>query len=157
MHPPDPTAAPDPPALAARVAACTLPKGEWTHHAHLTVGLWHVAEYGADAALARLRDGIRRLNDSHGTPNTDRSGYHETITCAYVRLLDQFLATCRQRDAHAENAHQLLTSPIAHRDALLTFYSRARLRSVEARRTWVEPDLLALDIDTLLASGRPIR
>ena len=119
MHAPDPTAVPDPPTLAARFAACTLPKGEWTHHAHLAVGLWHVAEYGADAALARLRDGIRRLNDSHGTPNTDGSGYHETMTCAYVRLLDQFLAICPRRDAHAQNARQLLASPIAHRDALL--------------------------------------
>ena len=72
----------DPDAVAARFAALTLPKHEWTHAAHLTVGVWHVDRYGAADALTRLRAGIRRLNESHGNVNTPASGYHETITAA---------------------------------------------------------------------------
>lgn len=79
-------------ALASRFADGSLPKAEWTHEAHLLVGLWHVERYGTSEALERLRTGIRRLNDRHGTPNTSLSGYHETITRAYVTSLAKHLS-----------------------------------------------------------------
>ena len=56
--------------LGARFEACAIRKDEWTHAAHLVVGLWHVHRYGADDALARLRAGIRRLNENHGGVNS---------------------------------------------------------------------------------------
>ena len=34
--------------LVRRFAERTLPKAEWTHAAHLAVGLWHVSRYGRD-------------------------------------------------------------------------------------------------------------
>lgn len=74
----------DPDEVVARFTACRLSHSEWTHQAHLAVGLWHVHHYGADEALTRLRVGIRRLNGSHWTPNSATRGYHETITRAYV-------------------------------------------------------------------------
>jgi len=36
----------------------TLPKSEWTHHAHLTVALWYVDNYEFDDAVCRLKFGI---------------------------------------------------------------------------------------------------
>jgi hypothetical protein len=129
--------------LVARFHARTLPKSEWTHQAHLAVGTWHVHRLGPDQALPRLRSGIRRLNDSHGTPNTDTSGYHETMTRAYVMLLAAFIAG-RDGQAAADCAEALLASRLAARDALLMYYSKDRLMSVEARRAWVEPDLRPL-------------
>jgi hypothetical protein len=38
--------------LVRRFAERSLPKAEWTHAAHLAVGLWHVSRYGRDEALA---------------------------------------------------------------------------------------------------------
>jgi hypothetical protein len=134
----------DPEALAARFSALTLPKEEWTHAAHLTVGAWHVHTYGPEDALARLRDGIRRLNESHGSVNTPTSGYHETITAAYVTLLAAYLDAGPPELPLAARVARLLASPLAERDMLLTFYSRDRLLSVEARARWVEPDLAPL-------------
>src|SRR6476620_649057 len=67
-------------AFASAFQSCAIPKSEWTHQAHLKVGTWHVRRFGKDEALERLRIGIRRLNDSHGVPNSDTRGYHETIT-----------------------------------------------------------------------------
>ena len=29
----------------------TLPKADWTHHAHLRAGLWHVLEHGPFEAM----------------------------------------------------------------------------------------------------------
>ena len=68
--------------LAGRFQGCAVPAKEWTHAAHLVVGLWHVHRYGAMDALVRLRAGIRRLNESHGGVNSNTNGYHETITAA---------------------------------------------------------------------------
>src|SRR5262245_41409238 len=83
------------PPLAELVAAFrswSLPQREWTAIAQLRGGAWHVHRCGAVAALAMLRSGIQRLNDQHGTPNSDTSGYHETITVAYLRLIEAFLS-----------------------------------------------------------------
>ena len=132
--------------FAARFAACRIPKSEWTHLAHLAIGMWHVHQYGADEALTRLRNGIRRLNDSHGTLNTETSGYHETVTRAYVQLLSQFLDACPSAMPLAERVSLLIASPLADKAALLRFYSRERLMSPEARANWVEPDIMPLQI-----------
>ena len=141
----------DPAALAARFSALTLLKEEWTHAAHLTVGAWHVEAYGAAEALTRLRAGIRRLNESHGSVNTATSGYHETITAAYVTLLDAYLNACPRGLPLAERVDRLLAGPLAARDMLFTFYSRERLMSTEARARWVEPDLVPLELSYVAA------
>lgn len=125
--------------LVRRFQNATLPKSEWTHAAHLAVGAWHVAQYGPVEALKRLRAAIVSLNEAHGTANTDTSGYHETITCAYVML---FAALAQDGSAAAVQA--ILASPLAAREALLGYYSRERLMSASARRKWVEPDLQPL-------------
>ena len=126
--------------FVARFQERTLSKSEWTHAAHLSVGAWHVHRYGVDGAVERLRRGIRALNDSHGTANTDSSGYHETITRAYAHLIAEFLSEQRENTL-AEQVGALLASPLAHKNALLEYYSKELLMSVGARREWSGPDL----------------
>ena len=128
--------------LVGRFLDCTLTKAEWTHQAHLTVGAWHVDRYGPDEALARLRSGIRALNDSHGTLNSATSGYHETITRAYVRVIDEVLGTSSL--PLPERVAALLNGSAGERDSLLRYYSRDALMSPRARAEWVEPDLQPL-------------
>jgi hypothetical protein len=130
-------------AFVLRFRERTLPKTEWTHHAHLAVGTWHVHRYGTAAAMDLLRDGIRALNDSHGTANTDSSGYHETITRAYAHLIALFLADS-PGSTLSERVQSLLASPLAGKDTLLEYYSRDRLMSAAARREWIGPDLKPL-------------
>jgi hypothetical protein len=129
--------------LASRFATCTLRKPEWTHAAHLAVGLWHVNRYGADEAQEHLRGGIRRLNESHGTINSSTGGYHETVTRAYVQLLAAFTEQYPGVPV-AEQLRRLLAGPLADKAALFAFYSRGRLESAAARLGWVEPDLAPL-------------
>lgn len=133
-----------PPLLAAFLAR-TLPKPDWTHEAHLAVGLWHVREFGYDEALTRMRDGICAYNEAVGTANTETSGYHETLTRFWLRLLA----------AHAQNADpeapfddvlsQFLASSWAGRSLALRYYRRETLFSPYARAEWVEPDLKPFD------------
>jgi hypothetical protein len=124
--------------------AGTLPRAEWTHEAHLRVGAWHVHHHGADAALPLLRERIRRLNDRHGTVNSATSGYHETITAAYARLIADFLAAAGEGGDLEAWVAALLASPLADRAALFRFWSRERLLSPEARAAWLPPDLAPL-------------
>ena len=139
--------------LVSGFVSCSLRKGDWTHAAHLTVGLWHVRQYGAAEALLRLREGISRLNESFGNVNTDTSGYHETITCAYVQLLDQFLDGCRAPMAFDEQVNRLVGGPLADKHVLLRFYSAETLFSSPARLGWVEPDVARLDALSVIASA----
>lgn len=126
--------------IASALIARTLPKAEWTHHAHLRAGLWHVLEHGAAAALPMLRERITAYNDSVGTANTDTSGYHETLTRFYVVIIDRFLASADRTLPIDALAEQLIA---AHGDRRLALhhYSEGRLFSPVARRSWVEPDL----------------
>ena len=130
--------------LVARFLDRTLPKSEWTHEAHLRVGMWHVLNDSPEDVLDRLREGITRLNKSHGTPNTDRGGYHETITRFYVAIIARFVAHCDRSRPLADLAFELVAQ-CGQRDLLSRYYSRALLDSVPARRGWVEPDLRPLE------------
>ena len=122
--------------------ACTLPKPRWTHHAHLLAGLWYLSHHPPDEALAILRCRIRAHNESVGTPNTDSSGYHETLTCFFLRGISAHLAADRG-ETLPDSFARLLRSSMADKDWPLASYSRERLFSVTARREWVEPDLVS--------------
>lgn len=133
--------------LADLVAAFrdrTLPKEEWTHAAHLRVGLWHVLALPLPEALAALRTGIRTYNEAVGGVNTDDAGYHETITRFYVWLIARAVAAADDtRDAEA--LADTLVARYGARDLPLRWWSRERLFSREARLGWVPPDLRPLD------------
>lgn len=134
--------------LVAQFTAVTLPQPAWTHQAHVLVGAWHVEQFGPAEALTRLREAIRRLNDAHGTPNSETRGYHETITRAYVELLADVLARRPLGTTLRVVLADLLRGPVGERDVLLRFYSKDRLMSREARAAWVEPDLAPLSAPT---------
>jgi len=121
----------------------TLPKSLWTHEAHLRVGLWHGLSCDGLEAMKLLRDRIRAYNESVGTANTETSGYHETITRFYVRVIEHFLLTADRNAPFAELATQLLTV-YGQRELPLQYYSRELLFSTQARLHWVEPDLKPL-------------
>jgi hypothetical protein len=131
----------------------TLTPAEWTHDAHLAVGTWQVAQLGHEAAFEQLQRLIPRLNLALGNVNDDHHGYHDTITRAYVVLIADLVEAERRRastpPSHESLVHAVLAHPLARKDALLRFYSRDRLMSVDARRGWGEPDLCALGLPVL--------
>jgi hypothetical protein len=122
---------------------CTLPGEEWTHQAHLIVGLWHVSQHDTATATDLLRDRIKRYNIACGKQNTDTSGYHETITCFFVWFIKKYLDS-----VEAESSLVALVNDFCGRygnnNLPLEYYSKERLMSVEARLGWVEPDLKPL-------------
>jgi len=130
-------------AIGCGLMTRTLPKAEWTHAAHFAAALWLLAcrpEINVQEAMPGM---IRAYNQATGTANTDTSGYHETITMASLRAARAFLAEHASLRLHAV-CNELMGSPLGKSDWLLAYWSRECLFSVEARRTWVEPDLQPL-------------
>ena len=118
---------------------CRLPKARWTHQAHLIAGFWYASKYPAEQALSLIRERIKAHNESVGTANTDSSGYHETITCLYMTAIAEHLAQHKSLD-FSESLRLMLQSPMGESGWPLRYYTKERLFSVEARRSWVEPD-----------------
>jgi len=121
--------------------ARTLPRAEWTHEAHLaatTYLLLRHPEIDLDVDLPGL---IRRYNESVGGVNDDTQGYHDTITRAYLRGVRLFLEEADASRPIHELVDELLHAPMGKRDWPLRFWSRERLFSVEARKSFMPPDL----------------
>lgn len=116
----------------------TLPKDEWTHAAHLTVGLYYCLNCPFAVAKNWLSDGIHWLNDAHGTSNTETSGYHETLTMFWLLTIEEFVGKTKGSGL-AELANSLISS--CDSKLPLKFYSRELLFSTEARARYIEPDL----------------
>ena len=130
--------------LVARFVDGTLPCAEWTHRAHLTVGLWHAREFPADEALARMRAGILRYNTTCQVPNTPTRGYHETITWFYMTVLSRHLTTISDRSDWTTVTNDAIER-YGEKELPFDYYSRDRLMSAEARSAWVAPDVRSLD------------
>ena len=130
--------------LGERFLACTLPREEWTHEAHLATTTWLLMrrpDIDIDNELPGL---IRRFNESVGGVNSDSEGYHETITRVSLRGARLFLEEADNGEPIHLLVNQLLLSPMGRRDWPFRFYSRELLLSVEARRNFVAPDLAQL-------------
>jgi hypothetical protein len=130
--------------LVREFEACTLPRAEWTHHAHLVVALCYLVRHEEAQATKLIRDGIKRYNEACGIKTTKTSGYHETITLFYIRAIGKFLLAANPDCTLAALANSLI-SACGHKNLPLEYYSRERLMSGQARTRWLEPDLKALE------------
>lgn len=131
--------------LVDKFVSKTLPEEEWTHFAHLTVGLWFVANFGLEETSVLMPTYIAEYNKSLGNENTDFSGYHETITQFWIWLLDCYWKKVQNEKSLLNAANDLTNSPYGDPSNFLKFYSRELIFSVEARRQFVRPDLRDLD------------
>ena len=118
----------------------TLPKSEWTHEAHLIVGLKMVLTY-KEQAFSEMKKRIIRFNESIGTINSESSGYHETLTVFWLWAIKQFCEEkgIRQFDVAAVD-ELLFYEPLSRRKLVEDYYSEVILLLPEARRRFIRPD-----------------
>jgi ribosomal-protein-alanine N-acetyltransferase len=113
-----------------------LTKAAFTHEAHLTVGLWYVYHEGEWNALKKMREGLLAFLQGLGL----NGHYHETMTVFWVKALAQFVAE-GPKLSFGEMLEALLQSPLADKQFSKQFYSAACLESMQARASYVPPDL----------------
>ena len=118
----------------------TLPAASWTHEAHLITGLWFNYKYSELEAICFLRRGIISYNISSGGENTSEKGYHETLTLFWCRILNNFVRK-NEGLTLVDLCDKFLKSTWSSKELPFEYYSREVLFSLQARATWVAPDL----------------
>ena len=126
--------------LVQKFETGTLPKAEWTHEAHLIVGLKMYLTYG-QMAFPEMKKRIIRFNESVGTINSESSGYHETMTIFWLWAIKQF---CDEKGITTFDVDALdeliFYQPLTRRKLVEDYYSEAILLLPEARRRFIRPD-----------------
>lgn len=129
-------------AFVARFEACSIPLEEWNHRAHQRVAWTYLKRHGLDGAIERMRAGIPRFNASKGIEDGLDRGYHDTLTVAWLRILD---AMMRAHGSEADATTFLDKHTQLHSKALLRlYYTKDLILSWDAKRRFVEPDLAPL-------------
>jgi len=123
----------------------TLPKPKWTHEAHLAAALAIINDKNYDA-LTDMPRIIKAYNEATGVKNTDHSGYHHTITIASLMAVKAHMGG--GLSSLSEAFFKLVQSDYGKSTWLLSYWSKDVLFSVEARKTWVEPNLSTLPFKT---------
>jgi hypothetical protein len=126
--------------LVDRWTNCTLPAKEWTHEAHVSTCSYFAWQYTLAETYSLMKAGLYKFNQATGVPNTDNRGYHETLTRFWVTML--FFEIHRRHYNSCEAAvHAMVELYGGNSRAEQSYYSFDVLRSREARRVWIAPDL----------------
>ena len=132
--------------LLRQFESCALPFEVWRQHqTHVKVAFLLLRAHGFDRALARLQTGIKTINAANNVPEGPTSGYNETTTQAFLRLIHTTMTSYGETFPTPDADSFVDTHPqLGTRYALRLFYSPERLRHPDAKTRFVEPDLAPL-------------
>ena len=120
--------------LVAAFEGCTLPPSEFHHRQHLQVAWWLLRAGPPLAAMERFVASLRRYAAHIGKPEV----YHETITWAYLLLVNERLE--RGGRARGWDEFERAHPELFERELLARYWAPATLDSPLARRCFVFPD-----------------
>lgn len=126
--------------LVASFENATIDRDAWKHAEHLVVALYYLVDRDIETATKLMRNGIfKLLKIAFEVDLTKEMPYHETLTIFWMRTVESFIRERAGRPL-TELAPELVNK--FDKDYPLRFYSRDLLFSDEARRKFVEPDLV---------------
>jgi hypothetical protein len=113
---------------------------EFHHRDHIKMTYLYLRKHPLDEAIAKVCAGLQALASAWGAPVDDlEKGYHETMTQAWVHLV--YLALNSSGAAESADAFCNQHPQLLRKTRLQSFYSRERLKTWQAKREFVEPDL----------------
>jgi hypothetical protein len=115
---------------------CELPEAEFGHAAHVRAAYLYLQGGDFTAALGRIRRAIRTYAAHLGKP--DR--YHETITVAYLALIQQHI--CERGNGGGWPAFARDNPELLQKGLIRQFYPPHQLDSELARRIFLLPQAL---------------
>jgi hypothetical protein len=113
--------------------SCKLPESDFGHAGHVRAGYLYLQQAGFAWALERIRRALRNYARHLGKP--DR--YHETITVAYLALIQQHIFERGNGGGWAAFARD--NAELFQPGLLLQFYPTAQLESEPARKVFLLP------------------
>jgi hypothetical protein len=122
--------------LAAIMPGITGPSGEFRHRQHINLAFLAVRRYGMPEATTRICDWIQRIAAYERAPQK----YHHTVSRAWVEIIAHHVKAdpdCADFNTFAAGNPALLDKRLLGRH-----YRSSTLAAGQARRGWVEPDLL---------------
>lgn len=128
----------------------SFPGNKFHHREHLIMVTYLLIEYPDRDWATELPDRIKAFNVANGGINNDTSGYHHTITMAFLMLVKEVLALSNTAD-HELAVGNVLFALGGERDLLLRFYSKDRLFSRDARLEWLGPDIREISVSATSA------
>jgi hypothetical protein len=117
-----------------------LPTSEFGHVGHVRAGYLYLLQGEFGGALQRIRQTLRHYAEHHGKPGL----YHETITVAYMALINEHLRERGGRGgwpAFARDNAELLQPGL-----LRQFYPQAQLDTDRAREVFLLPRMRAMSL-----------
>lgn len=121
---------------------CTLPYHEWCHRLHVRLAYLFLARHPFEEALRTFRGLLQSYNLAQDVPESLTSGYHETLTVGWLRLI---AARMPVPPASTDSESFCASNPdLLDKSLLRGYYSAARLVSWNAKRQFVPPDLQPL-------------
>jgi hypothetical protein len=124
------------PAFGELLADVTATAARFGHREHLHLTWLAVREFGVEAAIPLVSDGIQDTARYAGAPQK----YHATVSRAWVELVGYHLA--QEPDAANFEAFAGRHAALLDKTLLSRHYRSTTLASAAARVGWVEPDLL---------------
>ncbi len=110
----------------------TLREADFNHKAHVQAGFLMLKKYGFAHSVIRYRTALKALTERFGVPEK----YHETITIAFLAVINEHKARRPENDFDAFCAHN---PDILSPRALGAYYTREELAAPLARRVFVLP------------------
>lgn len=118
------------------------PKAEWHHRQHIKVAYLYLCRYSLETASIKISENIRAYNKAHGVEESLLSGFHETMTQAWLRLV--YFTLCEYGAAESADAFYEQHPQLSEKKVLRFFYSKERFTSPAAKATFLEPDITPL-------------
>lgn len=122
-----------------RFENCTLPAESFHHRDHVRVVWLYLRSYSVLETLGRFSAGLKRFATANGKPNL----YHETITWAYVLLINERIERGGREQSWAEFVDSNGDLFDWKNSILKSYYHDETLRCEMARKVFVFPDKIS--------------
>ena len=122
--------------LLEQFETVTLPIECFRHTEHVRVAFLYLSTFPILEALERFSAALQRFAAAHGKSKL----YHETITWAYMFLIQERMARAGRKQTCEEFARNNADILIWKDGVLTRFYRKETLRSDLARGTFLFPD-----------------
>ena len=115
---------------------CSIILAIWDHTLHLRVSFIYAKQEGLESTITHMRNGIKKLNLEHNTPETPSRGYNETLTQAWVRIIFKRVQEGNYTDSldFVEYNKDLLNPGYVEK-----YYDLESLKTSEAKNRFVAP------------------